>query len=246
MCHYSLPICPECGETEVSKTEQGGSHVTCQLCSSLHVDCWREVANMDLGDDQEVKNYVNQEFDCRYDQGHVRFSESSSASRDSCFDGSRQSRECRYADIGQRRCSHLDRHKTAGELSCRTDKRDRHDQSEYALDNDQSEGKTVSCRDGSVRSVSNDQPRSPGETFIQDFGNHADIGVDISSHNHRGVDVGDPKFAECSIECRQNEGTKIEAQGPRIALFESAWLSLPVLGASLPTLFGSKVCVEYR
>ncbi|KAH0194573.1 hypothetical protein KCV03_g430, partial [Aureobasidium melanogenum] len=38
---------------------------------------------------------------------------------------------------------------------------------------------TVSCRDGSVCSVSNDQPRGTGETFVDDFGNHSDIGRSV-------------------------------------------------------------------
>jgi hypothetical protein len=202
ICRNPLLIRPESDQAEVCKTEDCRSHITRQLSDSLHIDGRCEAANMDLGDDQEIKNDVDQELDCRDDQRHIRFIESSGTGRNSCFDGGRQSRECRDSNVCQRSCSYIDRDKAACKLFSCAHERNRHDQSEDTLEDDQSDRKTVSGRDGSVCSVSDDQSGCSWKALVENFGDYSDIGVDIGSHDHGRIDVGNPKFAECSVESR--------------------------------------------
>jgi len=183
-CRNPLLIRPESDQAKVCKTEEGRSHITSQLSGSLHIDCRCKAANMDLRDDQEIKNDVDQKLDCRDHQRYIRFVESSGTGRNGCFDGRRQSRECRDSYIGQRGCAYINKNKSARELFSCAHKRNRHDQSEDTLEDDQSERETVSGRDGSVRSVADDQPRCSWEALIENFGDYSDIGIDISSHDH--------------------------------------------------------------
>lgn len=54
--------------------------------------------------------------------------------------------------------------------------------------------------------VADNKPRGPWKTFVQDFGDDADVGICVGSDDKACVDIGDPELAQSSVQCRQDKG----------------------------------------
>ena len=229
------------GVNEVEQPSKGRAHVACKSDGRLSVDGRLQAADVEFGDDQEVEQDVDGEFDRADDEWYIRLVQCTGCARYRCFERRGKSSKGAQADVGQTCISHPGGYETLGKRPSNGDEDDAEDEPEKGLEQDQSMGKTQASVKGTCRLVANDQPCGSGEAFVDDFGYNADVGIAIGRCDERAVDVGYPEFGESPVERGQEEGEDIEEESTEIPVGNSQRRKADSHEAILPVTTGPDV-----
>jgi hypothetical protein len=147
---------------------------------------------MESGDQEQIQDDVDGEFDRADDEWDVGLIEGACRAVDCVFDGRCECREGSYADIGDAGSTHLYRHETSYERRRTHQNADAHDEAQDGLEEDESVGELEPLAERAGAFVADDEIGGARQPFVEDFGDHADVGECVGCHDHAGVDVGNP------------------------------------------------------
>lgn len=171
---------------------------------------------MKAGDEEEIEDNIDDKFRAADQQRDIWLVECTGAARDCDFEGGGDRLDAGDADVGQRGSADGFRNPGCGDAVGGADEDECHEEAKEGLNGDESVGERESGGESAICFVADEEPSCTKKALIEDFGDDANVGVDVCGDDLRGVDLGDPELGERTIQRGKGEGEEVEGEGSGI------------------------------